>query len=54
MYAKPGRTQSQQAEAHGDACLTYAREELANGRPNAAAEQVDAAENWFARARALA
>lgn len=51
MFTKPGRTQSEQAEAHGNACLEYAREALAAGNPNEAEAQVNAAENWFRAAR---
>lgn len=51
MFTKPGRTQSEQAEAHGNACLEYAREALAEGKPHEAEAHVNAAENWFRAAR---
>ena len=47
MFTINGRTDAQQAMAHGEACLTYAREALAEGRTMEAEGHVYAAENWF-------
>lgn len=53
MFTINGRTQSQQASAHADACLAYAREALAAGDTAEAQRHVNAAEAWNNRARVL-
>lgn len=54
MFTINGRTQSEQAERHGDACMQYAREALAAGDADYAEAKLHAAELWFAESRRIA
>lgn len=52
VYTIDGRTPAEQMIRHGEACMEYAREELAAGNLGKAEAHLHAAENWFTSARA--